>query len=73
MSRTVSRTLPGGLQALGRFRIAGAALILLVGLIHLLVTQEYYGFATYLGLLMLSNFVGTLVSAVGIYQGWEWG
>jgi hypothetical protein len=48
-------------------------LILLVGLIHLLVTQEYYGFATYLGLRMLANFVGTLVSAVGIYQGWEWG
>ena len=35
-------------------------------LIHLLVTQEYYGFATYLGLRMLANFVGTLVSAVGI-------
>ena len=51
----------------------GVALIFLTGLIHLLVTQEYYRFATYLGLLMLANFVGTMVSAVGIYQGWEWG
>ena len=73
MNRTVSRTSPGGLQALGRFRIAGAALIILVGLIHLLVTPEYYGFAAYLGLFIFANFVGSVVSAVGIYQGRAWG
>ena len=73
MSRSVSRTSPGGLQALGRFRIAGAVLILLVGLIHLLVTPEYYGFAIYLGLLMLANFAGSMLSAVGIYRGRVWG
>ena len=48
-------------------------MISLVGLIHLLVTPEYYGFAAYLGLLMIANFVGSIVSAVGIYQGRVWG
>ena len=48
-------------------------MISLVGLIHLLVTPEYYGFAAYLGLLMIANFAGSAVSAVGIYQGREWG
>jgi hypothetical protein len=73
MGRTARRTAPGGLQDLGKFRTAGAALISLVGLIHLLVTPEYYGFAPYLGLLMIANLVGSVVSAVGIYQGREWG
>ena len=73
MSRIASRTPPGGLRDLGRLRIAGAVLIFLTGLIHLLVTPEYYGFAAYLGLLMLANFAGSMVSAVGIYQGREWG
>jgi hypothetical protein len=59
MSRTTSRTAPGGLQGLGKLRIAGAALISSVGLIHLLVTPEYYGFAPYLGLLMLANLAGS--------------
>ena len=69
MSRTTSRTAPGGLQGLGKLRIAGAALISSVGLIHLLVTPEYYAFAPYLGLLMLANLAGSIVSAVGIYHG----
>jgi hypothetical protein len=73
MSRTASRTVPGGLQDLGKIRTAGVALIFLVGLIHLLVTPEYYGFAAYLGLLIFANFVGSVVSAVGIYQGRAWG
>jgi len=49
--------------------MAGIALLSLVGLIHLLVTPEYYGFAAYLGLLMIANFAGSMVSAIGIYQG----
>ncbi len=63
----------GGLQDLGKLRIAGVVLISLVGLIHLLVTLEYYGFAAYLGLLMIANFAGSVVSAVAIYQGRVWG
>ncbi|MBA3473031.1 MAG: hypothetical protein H0T57_07345 [Rubrobacter sp.] len=69
----MSRTAPGSLQGLGSLRIVGVVLISLVGLIHLLVTPEYFEFAAYLGLLMLANFVGSIVSAVGIYQGREWG
>ena len=58
---------------MGKLRIAGVVFISLVGLIHLLVTPEYYGFTAYLGLLMIANFVGSMVSAVGIYQGRVWG
>ena len=58
---------------MGKLRIAGVALISLVGLVHLLVTPEYYGFAAYLGLLMIANFAGSMVSAVGIYHGRLWG
>jgi hypothetical protein len=73
MSTIASKAAPGGLQAWGKVRIAGVALISLVGLIHLLVTPEYYGFAAYLGLLMIANFAGSVVSAVGIYQARAWG
>ena len=73
MSKTASRTAPGGLRDLGKLCTVGVALISLVGLIHLLVTPEYYGFAAYLGLLMIANFVGSMVSAVGIYRGQIWG
>ena len=73
MSRTASRTVTGGLQDLGKLRIAGVVLISLVGLIHLLVTPEYFGFAAYLGLLMIANFAGSMVSAGGIYQERVWG
>jgi hypothetical protein len=73
VSRTASRTVTGGLQDLGKLRIVGVALIPLVGLIHLLVTPEYYGFVAYLGLLIFANFTGSMVSAVGIHQGRVWG
>src|SRR3954468_15444986 len=73
MSRTRSRTASRGLQYPGKLRTVGIALISLTGLIHLLVTPEYYGFASYLGLLMLANFAGSVVSAVGIYQRQVWG
>ncbi len=58
---------------MGKLRIAGVVLMSLVGLIHLLMTPEYYGFAAYLGLLMLANFAGSMVSAVRIYQERVWG
>jgi hypothetical protein len=57
----MSRTSPRGLQNLGRLRTAGVALISLTGLTHLVVTSEYYGFAAYLGLLMLANFAGSVL------------
>src|SRR3954447_23707654 len=51
----------------------GTALITIVGLIHLLVLPEYFGFATYLGLLFILNALGTFASAVGIYLRKWWG
>ena len=51
----------------------GTALIALVGLIHLLVVPEYFGFATYLGLLFILNALGALASAAGIYLRMWWG
>ncbi len=43
VSTTASRTVTGGLQDLGKLRIAGVVSISLVGVIHLLVTPEYCG------------------------------
>lgn len=53
----------------------GAYLDLLVGLLHLLLAGEHLGYAAYLGLLFLLNFVASAVAAVGIVrtgQGWAW-
>lgn len=56
-------------------RLAGLALILAVGAIHLYETPEHFEAATYLGVLFSANVVLTLVSAVGILRGakgWGW-
>lgn len=53
----------------------GIALILLVGLIHLLRAPEHLEAAGYVGTLFLINFAGSIVAAVGIYRGarsWGW-
>ena len=73
MSRIAGRILPGGLQDLGKLRTAGVALIFLVGLIHLLVTPEYFEYAAYVGLLFLVNVAGSALSAYGVYRGARWG
>jgi hypothetical protein len=51
----------------------GTALIALIGLIHLLVVPEYFGFAAYLGLLFILNALGSFAAAVGIYLRKWWG
>lgn len=48
-------------------------MISLVGLIHLLVTPEYFEYAAYVGLLFLINVAGSILSAYGIYRGASWG
>lgn len=51
----------------------GAYLISFVGLLHLLLAGEHFGFAAYLGVLFLANFVAAAVSAVGIaWTGRKW-
>src|SRR5919202_4802940 len=54
---------------------AGAYTISFVGLMHLVVSDEHYEAATYLGWVFLANFVGAAVAAIGIYWGrhrWGW-
>lgn len=63
----------GNAVARGGIVWAGIALIVIVGVIHLVETPEYFETATYLGVLFLANLVGALVAAVGIYQGAGWG
>ncbi len=53
--------------------LAGAALSLVAGLIHLALTPEHFEEATYLGLLFLADFAGAAVAAFGIYRGRRWG
>jgi hypothetical protein len=53
--------------------LAGAGLILIAGLIHLLLTPQHFAETAYLGALFLANFVGSVVAAVGIYRGFWWG
>ena len=50
-------------------RLTGIALILVVGLIHLVEAPEHFEAALYLGVLFAANFAGTLVAAVGIWRG----
>lgn len=53
----------------------GAYLISFVGLLHLLLSGEHFGYAPYLGLLFLANFIGASISAVFIARTgrrWAW-
>lgn len=51
----------------------GMVLILLTGIIHLVLSPEYFEFALYLGLSFVANAVGAAVSAYGIYRDSLWG
>jgi len=53
--------------------VAGAVLILVSGLIHLVLSPEHFEEATYLGRLFLVDFAGAAVAAWGIYRGQRWG
>lgn len=56
-------------------RLAGMALILAVGTVHLIEAPEHFQAAVYLGVLFVANFAGTVVAAVGIFRGamsWGW-
>lgn len=56
-------------------RLAGVALILAVGAVHLVETPEHFEAAAYLGILFVLNAALCLVAAVGILRGakgWGW-
>ena len=53
----------------------GAYFISFVGLLHLLLSGEHFGYAVYLGLLFLANFAVSAVAALGILwtgRRWAW-
>jgi len=52
---------------------AGIALIIAVGLIHLIGAPDSFDDATYKGILFLANGVGALIAAYGIGSGKRWG
>lgn len=57
-------------------RLAGIALVLLAGLIHLYEVPLLFGAAPYLALLFLADAGAALIAAAGIYRGasvWGWG
>ena len=60
-------------QSRGAINVAGAVLILVSGLIHLVLSPEHFEEATYLGRLFLVDFAGAAVAAWGIYRGYRWG
>lgn len=54
----------------------GIALIMIMGLIHLIDAPDSFNDATYKGVLFVLNGIGALVAAVSIYRGvksWGWG
>jgi len=56
-------------------RLAGLALILAVGAIHLIEAPAHFEGAVYLGVLFVMNFAATNVAAIGIFRGakgWGW-
>ena len=54
-------------------RLAAIALIVVVGLTHLIGAPPHYRFAPYIGVGFVVNFIGALVAAVGIYRDALWG
>jgi uncharacterized membrane protein YfcA len=63
----------GVLRVSERVKWAGIVLIVLVGLVHLVESPEYFEFATYLGLSFVANTLSSLLAAVGIYRHQRWG
>ncbi len=53
--------------------VAGILLIAIDGLIHFSLVPEYFEYASYLGLLFLANTLGSVLSALGINGGMQWG
>jgi hypothetical protein len=54
-------------------KILAVLLIVAVGLIHLIGVPQHYRVAPYIGVLFVANFLGSLVSAFGIYRDALWG
>lgn len=51
----------------------GVALVIAIGLVHLVEVPEHLVDVPYLGVLFLLNFLGSLVAAIGIWRRQRWG
>jgi hypothetical protein len=60
-------------RASRKWMLTGVALILLVGLIHLMDAPDSMTESTTKGLFFYANFVGALVAAVGVFLHRTWG
>ncbi len=54
-------------------KLTAILLIVAVGVVHLIGAPQHYRAAPYMGVLFVANFVGSLVSAGGIYRDALWG
>ena len=54
-------------------KIIAVSLIIAVGMVHLIGAPQHYRAAPYIGVLFLANFLGSLISAFGIYRDALWG
>jgi hypothetical protein len=54
-------------------KLMAVLLIVVVGVTHLIGASPHYRVAPYIGVLFVVNFVGSLVSAFGIYREALWG
>jgi hypothetical protein len=54
-------------------RLAAIALVVVVGLTHLIGAPQHYRVAPYIGVGFVANFAGALVAAVGVYWDATWG
>ena len=54
-------------------KLAAIVLIVVVGLSHLIGAPQHYRVAPYIGVGFVANFIGALVTAVGIYRDVMWG
>jgi hypothetical protein len=61
------------LRVPGMLKLMAVLLIVAVGLTHLIGAPQHYRAAPYMGVLFVANFVGSLVSAGGIYRDALWG
>jgi len=61
------------LRMIGTLKLLAILLIVAVGLVHLIGAPPHYRVAPYMGVLFVANFVGSLVSAIGIYRDMLWG
>jgi hypothetical protein len=55
------------------FQWLSVAVIVVIGIVHLLMAPQEYGETPYMGILFGINFIAALIAALGIYRHETWG